>query len=129
MPLFGASVKEVTLRTPVRKDVQQKLFEREQRGLRIAATCKLTQKGGIWLVPSQSGHGRYTVGPDSESPHFTCADHETQGLKCKHLFAVEFAMKRKDHRDSSTTVTHNVPKPPRARKTAEESCREAMPGT
>jgi transposase len=96
------------LRTPVRKDAQQELFEREQRGLRIAATCKLTKKGSVWLVPSQSGHGRYTVSPDPEAPHCTCPDHETRELKCKHLFAVEFAIKRKDHRDGSTTVTQTV---------------------
>jgi hypothetical protein len=43
--------------------------EREQRGLQIAATCKMTKKGNLWLVPSQSGHGRYTVCPDPEAPH------------------------------------------------------------
>jgi hypothetical protein len=96
------------LTTPLHKDVQQELLEREQRGLRIAATCKLTKKGRVWLVPSQSGHGRYTVSHDPEIPHCTCPDHETRGLKCKHIFAVEFAMKREDHRDGSTTVTQTV---------------------
>jgi transposase len=95
--------------TTAQKDVQQELFEREQRGMRIAATCKLTKKGQVWLVPSQSGHGRYTVSPDPEAPHCSCPDHETRGLKCKHLFAVEFAMKREEHLDSSTTtVTQTV---------------------
>jgi len=91
-----------------RKDVQLELYEREQRGMRIAATCKLTKKGQVWLVPSQSGHGRYTVSPDPESPHCSCPDHETRGLKCKHLFAVEFAMKREERDDGSTTVTQTV---------------------
>src|SRR6266511_2029417 len=108
MPLFGASVKEVTLATPLRTDVQQELFEREQRGMRIAATCKLTKNGGIWLLPSQSGHGRYTVSPDPEAPHCTCPDHETRGLKCKHIFVVEFALKREEHNDGSTTITQTV---------------------
>ena len=94
--------------TTARKDVQLELYEREQRGMRIAATCKLTKKGQVWLVPSQSGHGRYTVSPDPESPHCSCPDHETRGLKCKHLFAVEFAMKREEHSDGSTTVTQTV---------------------
>ena len=94
--------------TTARKNEQQELYEREQRGLRIAATCKLTKKGQVWLVPSQSGHGRYTVSPDPEAPHCTCPDHETRGLKCKHLFAVEFAMKREQHDDGSTTVTQTV---------------------
>jgi predicted nucleic acid-binding Zn finger protein len=38
----------------------------------------------------------------------TCPDHETRGLKCKHIFAVEFAIKRKQNRDGSTTVTKTV---------------------
>jgi predicted nucleic acid-binding Zn finger protein len=84
------------------------LYEREQRGMRIAAMCKLTKKGQIWLVPSQSGHGRYMVTPAPEAPHCSCPDHETRGLKCKHIFAVEFAMKREEHRDGSTTVTKTV---------------------
>jgi predicted nucleic acid-binding Zn finger protein len=96
------------LNSPSRKDVQLELYEREQRGMRIAATCKLTKQGQIWLVPSQSGHGRYTVSPDPEAPHCTCPDHETRGLKCKHLFAVEFAMKREQHDDGSMTVTQTV---------------------
>jgi transposase len=84
------------------------LHEREQRGLRIATTCKLTRKGHIWLVPSQSGHGRYTVSRDPAAPHCTCPDHEMRGLKCKHIFAVEFAIQREEHRDGSTTVTQTV---------------------
>jgi hypothetical protein len=76
--------------------------------MRIAATCKLTKKGQIRLVPSQSGHGRYTVSPDPEAPHCTCPDHEIRRLKCKHLFAVEFAMKREQHDDGSMTVTQTV---------------------
>jgi hypothetical protein len=35
---------------------------RQQRGLVIAATQKLVQKGKVWLVPSQTGNGKkYTV--------------------------------------------------------------------
>jgi transposase len=108
MTLFAASVKEVTLAIPMQKAVQQELFERECRGRQIATTCTLTKEGAIWLVPSQSGHGRYTVSPDPEAPHCTCPDHETRGLKCKHIFAVEFAIQRKQHRDGSTTVTQTV---------------------
>lgn len=37
-----------------------------------------------------TGNGKYTVCPDSENPHCTCLDHETRGVKCKHIFAVEF---------------------------------------
>jgi hypothetical protein len=108
MPVFGVSVKETTMSTTARKDVQQELHEREQRGVRIAATCQLTKKGQIWLVPSQSGHGRYTVSPDPDTPHCTCPDHERRGLKCKHIFAVECAIKQKWNQDGSTTITKTI---------------------
>jgi hypothetical protein len=64
------------------------LDPRQMREMEIAATAKIVQKGSAWIVPSQSGKGRYTVRPDDESPHCTCPDHETRGVKCKHIFAV-----------------------------------------
>jgi transposase len=81
---------------------------REERGMRIAATCKIVKKGGSWFVPSQSGKGRYVVVPDPAKPHCTCLDHTEGGYKCKHIFAVEFAMKREENPDGSTTVTKTV---------------------
>lgn len=59
---------------------------RQQRGLEIAAVSKIERKGGAWLVPSQSGKGRYTVIPDDDAPHCSCPDHADGGHKCKHLF-------------------------------------------
>lgn len=81
---------------------------REERGLVIAATCKIDKKGGVFLVPSQSGSGKYTVCPDPENPHCSCPDHETRGVKCKHIFAVEFAMQQQQNADGSTTTTESV---------------------
>jgi transposase len=81
---------------------------REHLGLAIAALAKVTQKGPVWLVPSQSGRGRYTVCPDPTNPHCTCPDHETTGEKCKHLWAVEYVIAREQNPDGSTTVTETV---------------------
>jgi hypothetical protein len=81
---------------------------REQRGLVIAATAKITRKGTIWLVPSQSGKGRYTVSPDKDNPHCTCPDHEERGCKCKHLFAVEFVIQRELFDDGTEVETRQV---------------------
>ena len=61
---------------------------RQERGVVIAATNKLTQKGKVWLVPSQSGRGKYTVCPDAEKLFCSCPDHEETGLRCKHVSAV-----------------------------------------
>ena len=81
---------------------------RQQRGLEIAATANLAKRGGVWLVPSQSGHGRYTVWPDLKIPRCTCPDHEEGGFKCKHIFAVEYAITRERNDDGSTTVTERL---------------------
>jgi len=79
---------------------------REQRGLVIAATQKLIQKGKVWLVPSQTGNGKkYTVCPDPEAPFCSCPDHEETGSKCKHLYAVEFVMRRDIAKDGTVTET------------------------
>ncbi len=81
---------------------------RRQRGLEIAAVCPIKRKGAGWSVPSMTGNGRYTVADGATS--CTCPDHEIRGCKCKHMFAVEFAMKRETTRnaDGTTTVTESV---------------------
>jgi transposase len=83
---------------------------RQERGLAIANVARIDRKDdGSWLVPSMSGNGRYTVKIDSEKPTCTCPDCEN-GHKCKHIFAVEFVMKRETthNADGSTTVTETV---------------------
>jgi transposase len=81
---------------------------REQRGLAIADTIKLRRKGSIWIVPSQVGHGMYTVNLKGEMPTCSCLDHETRRLKCKHIHAVEFTVKREVRPDGSSLTTKSV---------------------
>ena len=80
---------------------------REQRGLELAATRIIKKKKGVWLVPSQSGADKYQVTLDG-TEKCTCPDHETRGVKCKHIFAAIFTMKREQNADGSTTVTETV---------------------
>jgi transposase len=87
---------------------------REQRGALIAATqiIKHAADGNGWLVPSQSGNGKYTVRvADPKSPRCSCPDHEA-GFKCKHIYAVEFMFTRvrqEENVDGSvTTITESV---------------------
>src|SRR5438270_10553589 len=82
--------------------------EREQRGLVIAATAKLTHKGGVWLVPSTTGTCKYTVCPDKEHPHCTCPDHEERGCECKHIYAVRFVIQRELFPDGSVVETRQL---------------------
>ncbi|HEY2412101.1 MAG TPA: transposase [Pirellulaceae bacterium] len=82
---------------------------REERGLAIAAKCKLRKKGAIWLVPSQSADRRfYSVTPDKQQPHCSCPDHQERGCKCKHIFAVEIVIQRELFDDGSITETRKL---------------------
>ncbi len=84
----------------------QEMEARQQRGLEIAALARITQKKGEWSVPSQSGKGRYTV--DQNNSHCNCPDHETRGVKCKHIFAVEYVIQRELNFDGTVTETETV---------------------
>jgi transposase len=96
---------------------------RQQRGLEIAARCRVMQRRGLgWSVPSQSGQGKYTVtglpfSMDGEAPTCTCPDYETRAVKCKHIFAVEYVIERERNADGSTTVTETVSVTKRVRRT------------
>jgi hypothetical protein len=79
---------------------------REQRGLVIAALCKLNKTEGGWLVPSQQGTAIYTVNPSAQT--CTCPDRQEAGFKCKHIFAVEFTIKREVGADGTVTETKSV---------------------
>jgi hypothetical protein len=81
---------------------------REQRGAIIAATMRLNRKGNTWVVPSQTRSGAtYTVVP-GEAPKCTCPDFEAHQERCKHIYAVEFSIKRETTPDGTTTVTQTT---------------------
>ena len=79
---------------------------RQRRGLEIAATKKLKQKGPLWIVPSQGKVGSYIVDPKEAT--CTCPDHETRGIKCKHLYAVQFSVQHEIRPDGTKAVTKTV---------------------
>lgn len=69
---------------------------REERGLIIAATCRLNRlPDGTWLVPSQTaktGGSAYRV--NLEAKTCTCLDHTEGGNVCKHFYAASIVCKR-----------------------------------
>jgi transposase len=92
------------------------ITEREQRGLAIAALCRIGKKNGVWEVPSQTGKGKYQVHHAAGRCRCTCPDFESRNadasvepvLKCKHIFAVEYTIQREVHADGSTTLTQTL---------------------
>jgi len=83
------------------------MTSREERGLIIAALCKLQRKDGAWLVPSQTAAAKkYLVNLEAQT--CSCPDHQETGLKCKHQFAVEFTIKRELSADGSVSETRSI---------------------
>ncbi|HWW75856.1 MAG TPA: SWIM zinc finger family protein, partial [Pyrinomonadaceae bacterium] len=66
---------------------------RRQLGVEIAAAGRLTHKGRVWSVPSTKNPRRsYQVNLRPKTPTCTCQDYELRRRKCKHIFAVEYAL-------------------------------------
>ncbi len=83
---------------------------RQQRGLEIATTKKLKQKGQLWLVPSATGTGTYVVDPTVYGvATCTCPDYELHQAACKHVYAVEYTIRRETTtKDGTVTETVRV---------------------
>jgi transposase len=83
---------------------------RKQRGLEIAALARIDKQDGFYIVPSQTDprHPKYKVRYHADKPTCTCPDFETRGCRCKHIYAVEYVIKREQHPDGSQTVTESV---------------------
>lgn len=81
--------------------------DREQRGLVIAATAKLRQRGQNWYVPSQTGDGSYKVEPEPDRRIggyiCECPDFALRAKPCKHIHAVEIVIQRE-----TVTVTDDA---------------------
>ena len=86
--------------------------ERKQRGLEIAALARIEKQEGFYRVPSVTNPRptQYEVRWDKEHPTCTCPDFETRGCRCKHIYAVEYVIKRetRSYADGSETVTESV---------------------
>jgi hypothetical protein len=53
----------------------RQITEREIKALQIAAKSKLTQKGNVWLVPSQAGHGEIPIRSHHDAHALTTNTH------------------------------------------------------
>jgi transposase len=86
---------------------------RKQRGLEIAALVRIDLIDGIYVVPSQHSpkQTRYKVSY-GETPTCACPDHATRQCKCKHIYAVEYVLRREQsvtvEPNGDTTVTESV---------------------
>jgi hypothetical protein len=81
--------------------------DREQRGLVIAATTALRQRGLNWYVPSSTGNGTYEVEPEPDRTIgewiCECPGFSLRSKPCKHVHAVTFTIQRE-----TVTVTDDA---------------------
>jgi transposase len=87
---------------------------RDIKGLEIATTLKITRQGLDWIVPSQSSSNRYKVKLDAGTSSCTCPDYEAHRQKCKHIFAVEHALRRESGEALPAVPKHTRPTYPQA---------------
>jgi transposase len=82
---------------------------RSLRGLHIALNSPIKQTKAGWIVPSQSGSGKYVVSLSLDQ--CTCLDFETSQAKCKHIYAVEHTLSGLEGIDEEPDL---APRPARA---------------
>lgn len=76
---------------------------REERGLAIAAKCRINRNGNQWSVPSQSNrYTKYSVCVEGRCS-CTCPDFEERGEACKHVYAVQYTIDREYSDDGTIT--------------------------
>jgi hypothetical protein len=82
---------------------------REERGLVIAATCKLNRKpDGTWMVPSQTSKESIFYVVNLETKACTCPDCTESGFVCKHFYAASIVHKREVLSDGTMIETKSI---------------------
>src|SRR5947209_3703102 len=89
---------------------------RELKGLEIAARNRIVVEGGFWLVPSQSGKGKYKVTLRPEGDGCECDDFALTGKPCKHVHAARIVRERDHGGEPAPLVADEVPKRPTYRQ-------------
>jgi transposase-like protein len=80
-------------------NLQELQKRREERGLEIAnkKESQITRMdASTYSVLSQSRNGEYAVCLSEDEWRCECPDHRFRGVKCKHIFAVEFSLKMRE---------------------------------
>lgn len=93
---------------PITDGITSGIEARQQRGLVLAAKCKIKRaRSGEWSVPSLvTGH--FYIVKVGENFSCTCPDHELRKCRCKHVYAVQYVIGREENADGTTTVTETI---------------------
>jgi transposase len=83
---------------------------RQQRGLLIAQKYRIRRTDKGYEVPSQFNKGKYLVKIRYDKKECNCPDYETRRCKCKHIYAVEYTLKKEIDQEGNTIITETVKK-------------------
>lgn len=96
-------ITEQTLKTDWKK------LSREERGELLAKSTKIVKTPRGWRVTSQTNTSRdYIVKFTRDEPKCSCPDCELRHKKCKHIFAVEFYLKKQINEEGKITETKGI---------------------
>lgn len=86
-----------------------KLMTREERGLDLVKRFTIMKTARGWRVPSSVNNGKqYLVTYNGHEPRCECPDCELRKQKCKHIYAVEFYIKKQIDEEGKITETKGV---------------------
>jgi transposase len=77
------------------------MIRKQQKGKEIVKKSGIKFDGNLWIIPSQTGRGEYTV--DLQNQTCTCPDFSKNLDKCKHQYAVD----EKIAREFKTVAANN----------------------
>ena len=87
-----------------------KQLSREQRGILIAQKYRIRRTDKGYEVPSQFNKGKYLVKVRYDHKECNCPDYEVRRQKCKHIYAVEYSLKKEIDEEGNTILTQTVKK-------------------
>ena len=85
-----------------------KKLSREERGKLIFENGRIAKRNNFWVVGSQTSFRAYKVSFAKEEPKCNCPDCELRHKKCKHIYAVEYYLKREIDEKGKITETRGV---------------------
>jgi len=90
------------------QQINWKKLDREQRGKLICESGKIKKEKNYWIVGSQSSLKDYKVSFNGHEPKCTCPDCTLRKGKCKHIYAVEFYIRKEINEEGKVTETRGV---------------------
>jgi len=78
----------------MKQEMNIRKLSREERGKLIFERGRIAKKNDFWVIGSQTSFKAYKVRLNKENPVCSCPDCELRKKKCKHIYAVEYYVKK-----------------------------------